>query len=152
MIQTTHFRLKPYGKSDGLTQTTHVRLKPYAWVSFKPFIRTQTMWDIRRCCSNHSLQTHTIRVGVIQTIRLDSNHIRNSVVLFKPPTSDQTISVGVIQTIHQDSNHNVSHREARHPLKARHDPCSRWRYLFSDYLIPSAAYRVTNTIKKREQP
>ena len=44
---------------------------------------------------------------------------------------------------------NVSHREARHPLEARHDPCSRWRYPFSKYLIPSAAYQVTNTIKKK---
>ena len=44
---------------------------------------------------------------------------------------------------------NVSHWEARHPLEARHDPCSRWRYLFSKYLTPTAAYRVSNTIKKK---
>ena len=41
------------------------------------------------------------------------------------------------------SGSNVTHWEARH------DPCSRWRYLFSKYLTPSAAYRVTNTIKKK---
>ena len=40
---------------------------------------------------------------------------------------------------------NVSHWEARHPLEARRDPCSRWRYLFSKYLTHSASYRVTNT-------
>ena len=47
-----------------------------------------------------------------------------------------------------DRDINVSRWEARHPLEARHDPCSRWRYLFSKYLTPSASYRVTNTIKK----
>ena len=45
--------------------------------------------------------------------------------------------------------YNVTHWEARHPLEARQDPRSRWRYLFSKYLTASAAYRVTNTIKKK---
>ena len=44
---------------------------------------------------------------------------------------------------------NVHPWEARHPLEARHDPCSRWRYLFPKYLTPSAAYRVAITIKKK---
>ena len=46
---------------------------------------------------------------------------------------------------------NVSHWEVRHPPEARHDPCSRQRYVFSKYLTPSAAYRVTNTIKKKRR-
>ena len=48
---------------------------------------------------------------------------------------------------------SMAHRsswKARHPLEARHDPCSRQQYLFSKYLTPSAAYRVTNTIKKEK--
>ena len=47
----------------------------------------------------------TTCVGVIQTIRQDSNHTGNPVVLFRPLNSDQTICVGVIQTIRQDLNH-----------------------------------------------
>ena len=43
---------------------------------------------------------------------------------------------------------NESHWEARHPLEARHDPCSRWRYLFSKYLTPSASYSHQYNQKK----
>ena len=38
--------LNPYGKSGGVIQTTHFGLKPYAWVSFKPFARTQPIREI----------------------------------------------------------------------------------------------------------
>ena len=105
IIQTTRFRLKPFGKSGSLTQTTHVRLKPYAWVSFKPFTRTQTIREIWWCYSNHSLQfkpyawvsfkpfagTQTIR----ETRWCYSNHSFRikpyAWVSFKPFTRTQTI-------------------------------------------------------------
>ena len=86
----------------GRRELTHLRHKRYAWVSskpfprtqtmrqirlvlFKPFTRTQTIREIRWCYSKHSLQAQTIRVGVIQTIHQDSNHTPNL--------------AGVIQTI-----------------------------------------------------
>ena len=37
-------------------------------------------------------------------------------------------------------------------IHLKRDMIRRWRYLFSKYLTPSAAYLVTNTIRKRGQP
>ena len=75
---------------------------------------------------------------------------RFSLAFLKRRVTDRTTMRWITDTARRVRGRegNVSHWEARHPLEARHNPCSRWRDLFSKYLTPSTSYRVANTIKK----